>query len=76
MTMAPDDGVEEDGTAQVFCLGAPLRLVDAYSKRSPRSHKNGKYHYLEVQAGPHTIVIECSPSGKHVRITLDDCELA
>jgi hypothetical protein len=74
MTMAPEDGVEESMNAQVFCLGAPLRLVDAWSQYS-RSHRNGKYHYLEIEAGQHTIVVECSPSGKSVRVTIDEREM-
>jgi hypothetical protein len=73
MSMAFDD---RDDDAQVFCLGAPLRLVAAYSRRARRAHKNRVYHYLEIEAGSHVIIIECSPSGKMVHVMMDGKELS
>ncbi len=76
MSMVSDKDGEDASNAQVFCLGAPLRLVSAYSRRTRRSHKATEYHYLEVEAGSHVIVIESSPSGKSVRVTMDGRELS
>jgi hypothetical protein len=69
---SPDERGE---SAQVFCLGAPLRVVAAYSRRGRRSHR-ANYHYLEIEAGSHVIMIECSPSGKMVRVIMDGRELS
>lgn len=66
--------------AQVFCLGAPLRLVAAYSKRLTRreyGYSSGpKYHFLEIIAGPHVITIMSSQSGKSVKVMMDGRELS
>jgi hypothetical protein len=76
MIMTSESDNEDDGIAQVFCLGAPLRLVAAYSKRGRRAHKPGDYHYLEIEAGTHVITIESSPSGKIIRVMMDGKELS
>jgi hypothetical protein len=71
-----DEDRENVNGARVFCLGAPLRLVNAFSAYPP-AHRRGtaKHHFLQIEAGEHVILIESSPSGKSVRVTMDGNEL-
>lgn len=70
----------DDNEAQVFQLGAPLRIVNAYTQRLARRHRGYSsqvpHHFLEVAAGPHLIVIDVSPTGASVRVSMDGRELS
>ena len=76
MSTVQDATGEGENNAQVFCLGAPLRIISAYSKRARRVHgKGGEHHYIEIEAGSHLITIESSPGGKVIRVMMDGREL-
>lgn len=63
--------------AQQYLLSGPLRLGHIYQRvtsmfnRTTAGDGGGKYHYIDIHAGEHLIVIEATPTGRTVRVYMD-----